>query len=170
MHPFSCWFNKESKTKILNFCIYSAAAVVMCDPVGLMGTAETVVMAEGKIMEPGFPPVAMVFDLATHLGAVGTVGHLMVCVDLSRLGSSVELNGWCKQSIFFYPNHPGEEGLKCSSHSLAVEHVGKSDRSQNNCCFCSHGTCWTKKILAELKCQKKPFGLEDNNRTENVHS
>lgn len=50
-------------------------------------------MAEGKINGAGFPPEAVVFDLATHLGAVGTVGHLLVCVDLSRLGFSLRLNG-----------------------------------------------------------------------------
>lgn len=52
-------------------------------------------------MEPDFPPVAVVFDLATHLGAVGTVGHLLVCVDLSSLGFCVRHSGWCKQSVFF---------------------------------------------------------------------
>lgn len=76
-------------------------------------------------MEPGFP-VAMVFDLATYLGAVGTVGHLLICVDLSRLGFSVRLSGWCKQSVFFHPNHLGEESSECSSHCLTVEQVAKN--------------------------------------------
>lgn len=37
MHPFSWLFNKESNTKILNSCISTAAAVVICGPVGLSG-------------------------------------------------------------------------------------------------------------------------------------
>lgn len=115
MHPFSWCFNKECNTKILNCCISTAAAVVICDPVGLPGNCWHSCNGRRENKWSRFSPQSR-----------GVwVGHLLVCVDLGRLGFSLRLNGWCKQSIFFYPNHPGEESSECTSHNLAVEHVAE---------------------------------------------